>query len=268
MALCRRTLEPLPSNREKDSGVTYVEAMRSILMVAPSQKYVDEDAVHQTKADALIFDLTDTGLRGDIAQTRAFAIGIIAKARRSGTRLKIYIRIHTLDTVECKDDLECVMPLAPDGIFLPHCREGADVQHLAGLLAVLEAKNDLLDGSTKIIASAVSEASAIFDLKSFQGANRRLVALCWDAAELAKSLGLHNITDASGTLLPPLAMARMLMLFAAKAANISALDTPAYHTGGETAFRRECETARRDGFDGKLALEPSQAAIINHVFAD
>jgi len=31
-------------------------------------------------------------------------------------------------------------------------------------------------------------------------------------------------------------------------------------------LRHECEIARRDGFTGKLAIHPGQAAIINEVF--
>lgn len=241
--------------------------MRSMLMVNAGQELTGETGATLTKAGAVVIDLAGTDFCGGLEQTRRAANTIIARARRSERKAKIYVRVHMLDTQECKEDLEYVMPLAPDGLFLPRCRNGADVQHLAGLLAVLEAKNDLADGSTKIIASAANEASSIFDLKSFQGANRRLIAMSWDAAELANSLGVQPIVDRGGAFLPPLAMARLLMLYAAKAAQVYALDTPAFHATDAESFQRQCEAARRDGFDGKIGLDFTQITAIDQVFA-
>ena len=45
-----------------------------------------------------------------------------------------------------------------------------------------------------------------------------------------------------------------------------ALDTVYVDFRNEAGLRRECEEARRDGFQGKMAIHPAQVATINDVF--
>jgi citrate lyase subunit beta / citryl-CoA lyase len=53
---------------------------------------------------------------------------------------------------------------------------------------------------------------------------------------------------------------------AAKAAGVAAIDCAFAGLHDSARLKAECETALRDGFAGKLALDPNQAAIIASAF--
>ena len=118
------------------------------------------------------------------------------------------------------------------------------------------------DGVTSIIAEAGSSAAALFDLASFQRAGNRLLALSWDLEALAADMGLTAQGDSPAA---PLVHGRTMILIAARACGIAAIDTCGA-VGHEGGFRAHCEAARRDGFNAKIAATPDQLAIINAVF--
>jgi citrate lyase subunit beta/citryl-CoA lyase len=219
----------------------------------------------ESKADRLIIDLCVASSGHDPAKLREAALATLLQARTPASP-KILIRVNPLDTVECQDDLASLMRRAPYGIVLPRCQNGAAVQHLAAMLAVFEAQNNLADGATKIFGCAASGASAIFGLPTFQHAGRRLEALSWDPESLALSLGINELYHQNGGYAPPLALARLQLLFAAKAAHVLAIDAASSTRGNSEAFLQECKAAKREGFDGKIAIDIAQVGMINAVF--
>ncbi len=151
------------------------------------------------------------------------------------------------------------------GIALPQCLNGQALQQLAAKLAVKEAECGLADGATHIIAFVGDSAASILNMGSLAGASRRLAALCWSADALSASLGAERSRDSEGVHTAPYVLARSLTLFAARAADALAIDA-IYHAREGAGLRIDCEAARRDGFDGKLAIDRSQVEIINAVF--
>ena len=67
-----------------------------------------------------------------------------------------------------------------------------------------------------------------------------------------------------GTLSPVYELTRSFTLIAAKGAAVAAIDC--VHSELGAGLKAECEAARRDGFDGKLATEADHVAIINACF--
>ncbi|MEW6436472.1 MAG: aldolase/citrate lyase family protein [Pseudomonadota bacterium] len=168
----------------------------------------------------------------------AAAAGALRAAREHpASRPKLYVRLDGHgETIE--DDLNELMPAAPDGIVLP-VRNGADVEHLGVKLAVREAELGLEDGMTEIIG-LVTAPAAIFQLATFATSSQRLAALGFDTQACAAALGVNDL-DSS-----PLNLARNLTLLAAKAAGI-----PALLIIEETeSLAAASLAAKRDGFDG------------------
>ena len=143
-------------------------------------------------------------------------------------------------------------------LSLCHARKGADVQQRGGELAVHEARQNLSDGSTKIIA-LINHPAALLQAASFIETSPRLYALSWDIAAFAQEL---RAADESQTL----QHARSMIVLAARAAGILAFDSAEPQADDET-LRRACLDARRNGFDGKLAATAAQQATIEAAFA-
>jgi citrate lyase subunit beta/citryl-CoA lyase len=158
------------------------------------------------------------------------------------------------------------MPAGPDGIMLPKATGGMDVQHLAAKLAVREAESGLPDGGTFILPIATETAASLFHMGSYRGASHRLAALTWGAEDLSADLGAETNVGPDGRYTEPYRLARTLTLFAAAAAEVSAIDSIHGNFRDAAGLRAACEEARRDGFSGKMAIHPAQVAVINEVF--
>jgi len=239
--------------------------MRSLLFVPGDSARKLEKAL-QAGADALILDLEDSVALSEKAAARRTTAAFLSEARRAADRPRLYVRVNALSTGLTDADLDGVMPSAPDGIMLPKAVGGKDAAHLGAKLAVREAECGLEDGGTRIIAIATETVSSLFVLGSFEGASRRLSGLAWGAEDLSADIGAEANRDAEGLFTEPFRLARNLMLFAAAAAEVDAIDTVFTNFRDHEGLARECREARRDGFGAKLAIHPAQVPVINEAF--
>ena len=74
---------------------------------------------------------------------------------------KIYVRVNDLATGLTGEDLAAMVGARPDGIMLPKCNAGAEVDELAAMLRVQEADNGLADGRIRIIALITETAAGV-----------------------------------------------------------------------------------------------------------
>lgn len=211
-------------------------------------------------ADALILDLEDAVLPEARPEARAMVAEFLPGKER------VWVRINPPDTDDSIADLEAVMPAAPAGIVLPKARSAADAIALSRHLDVLEQQHGLEPGKTRILVLCTERPEALFTLQSYVGATERLHGLTWGAEDLSVALGATANRDEQGRWLATFEMARSLCLLAAAAADVTALDTVFTDFRDEAGLLRYASNARRDGFDGMLAIHPAQVAIINAAF--
>jgi citrate lyase subunit beta/citryl-CoA lyase len=236
-------------------------SMRSLLLTS-IDRGMDVDAAVTSGADGLVIDLSAGATR--LPERHKQVLGALQRVRRHENPPFVYVRMEKLEG--CADaDLDAIMPCRPDG-FLIATQSGVDVQHLSVKLAVREAELGLDEGTTKIIGLAAGTSASVFRLESYVGASRRLAALVFAEAELAAALGIAPRDPLESPLAQPLATVRSLLLLAANAAQVMAIDSASPLTTDPAALGRECEAARRAGFSGKLALDGAQVAIINAMF--
>ena len=158
------------------------------------------------------------------------------------------------------------MGAAPDGIFQPKCRSGADVQTLSAALDEAERQHGLPPGSTRIMAIITEVPVSLLNLNSYIGCSARVEALTWGAEDLSAAMGSLGNRDASGTYTSPFRLARDLCLYTATAANVQPVDTINGNYKDAKGLEAECKASAFDGFTGKIAIHPDQIATINTVF--
>lgn len=239
--------------------------MRSLLFV-PGDSAKKMGKGMTIGADALIIDLEDSVAASEKINARAIAADFIRESKQVTKRPRLIVRVNALDTGLIDDDIAAMLAAVPDAIMLPKATGGADVQQLGAKLAVAEARHGLADGATKIIPIATETAEAIFGLGSYKNCSARLDGLTWGAEDLSADIASEANRYANGHLTGPYKLARDLMLFAAGAARVQAIDTVYVDFRNDAGLRAECEEARRDGFTAKMAIHPGQIAIINDVF--
>ncbi len=237
--------------------------MRSLLFVPGDDERKMAKALG-AGADALILDLEDSVAPENRARARALTAEFLRWPRADGARR--FVRVNALASGAIDDDLDAVMAGAPDGLLLPKCRNGADVQALGARLAVHEAEHGLDDGGTKIIAIATESAAAMFGLASYAGCSARLIGLAWGAEDLGAEIGVERRRDADGRHTDVFRLARTLTLLGAAAAGVTPIDAvfPDFRDG--EGLNRACDEGRADGFRAKMAIHPAQVAPINAAF--
>jgi citrate lyase subunit beta/citryl-CoA lyase len=240
--------------------------MRSLLFVPGDDEKKLAKAL-TAGADALIVDLEDSVAAAAKSAARAIVAAFLVEARQLANRPRLYVRVNPFASGLTAADLDAVVPAAPDGVALPKCLGGADVQRLGANLAVREAEHGLADGSTRIIAIATESARALFGFASYRGASGRLEGLAWGGEDLSADLGAETNRLPDGAYAGPYALARTLTLVGAVAAETRPIDAVATNFRDLDGLRAETLAARRDGFVAKMAIHPAQVLVINEVFS-
>ncbi|MFZ2139078.1 MAG: CoA ester lyase [Xanthobacteraceae bacterium] len=239
--------------------------MRSFLFV-PADGGRKLDKAMASGADAVIIDLEDSIAPQAKAAARKSAAAFLTEVGKSADRPHLLVRVNGIATGLIDGDLDVVAGARPDAIMLPKAEGGASIIHVDAKLTACEAIAGLPDGSIKILAIATETAPALFLAGTYAGASSRLEGLTWGAEDLSADLGAETNRDGDGQFLDPYRMARALCLAGAAAARVPAFDTVTPDFRNADLLRREAEEARRDGFQGKIAIHPAQVPIINEVF--
>jgi citrate lyase subunit beta/citryl-CoA lyase len=244
--------------------------MRSLLFV-PADAPAKLEKALGSGADAIIVDLEDSVAPERKAAARSAAAAFLAAAMGRPdvlppSRPYFLVRVNGLATGLTDADLDAIVAARPDAIMLPKAEGGASIMHADAKLAAREALAGLPDGHIRIVAIATETAQSLFLAGTYRNASTRLTALTWGAEDLSADLGAEANRDREGLFLDPYRLARTLCLAAAATAQVPALDTVYVDFRNEAGLRHECEEARRDGFQGKMAIHPAQVATINDVF--
>lgn len=205
----------------------------------------------ESEADAVIFDLEDSVAPGRKAAARQILKGL--GSRRGGPQW--WVRINPLGSEHHKDDLEVIGKADIHGIVLPKAEGGADVTQLAHRT-----------GNIPIHAIVTETPASLFGMLSYRDPKSPLAAMSWGAEDLSAALGASSKYDGAGELAFTYRLARSLCLAAAVAAGVQPVDGVFADFRDEEGLRAEAEAAAREGFTGKLAIHPSQVAVINAAF--
>jgi citrate lyase subunit beta / citryl-CoA lyase len=224
--------------------------LRSLLFV-PGDRPLRMEKAAACGADAVILDLEDSVASAKKSEAR----GIVAQFLSRSRAVPIFVRVNP---ASLEEDLAAIIPGRPSGIMLPKAGGAASVEDLDRRLTSL--------GDTEcVILPIVTETpAAIFALSEYRG-RPRLCGLAWGVEDLSAAIGASP-RKKDGAYTKPFETARALMLFAAHAAKVPAIETIYPALNDEAGLQAYAARGRRDGFSGMLAIHPSQVAIINAAF--
>jgi citrate lyase subunit beta/citryl-CoA lyase len=216
-------------------------------------------------ADALILDLEDSVAPAQKTMARGRVSELLSDA--SPRNWSFFVRINALDSGLALDDLAAVVRPGLDALLIPKADGADDIARLSYYLDALETRAGIAAGTVKLAVVATETAKAMFALGSYASKPARLVALTWGAEDLAAVLGATTNKEADGAWAFPYEVARTQCLFAAAAAETTAIDTIHADFRDAAGLERECRRSRRDGFLGRMAIHPDQVETINRCYA-
>lgn len=224
-----------------------------------------------TSADVVVVDLVDTvpdEAKGHARQLGAEWLAAHRTNLLEQRRLGRWVRINPPGSGHARDDLQAVMPSAPDGIILPRASGPEAVRQLASEIYELEQRHGIPANSTRIMPVAgETPLSAMRIADYLELAHQRLSGLTWSGAGIAASLGCAQARGADGGWNDACRFVRAQTLLTAHASQLMVIDAPFEGLGDKKAMARAARSARADGFVGMFAIHSDQVGAINAAFA-
>ena len=235
--------------------------MRSFLFVpADSEKKLAK--AKSSAADALILDLEDSVTKENRPRARDLAREFLKDKHPQA----IWVRINPLGSDDFIRDVEAVVASRPAGLVVPKAEGPQTLSTIDGHLSTRENKADIAHGTIKLLPVATETPAAVLCLHEYRMPPPRLAAMSWGAEDLAAALGAATNRDENGEFLFIHKMVRSLVLIAAKAAGVDAIETLHADFRDSAGLERAARLAQREGFSGMLAIHPDQVDVINAAF--
>jgi citrate lyase subunit beta/citryl-CoA lyase len=209
-------------------------------------------------ADVLLLNLEDGVAESKKAVARANLVNAL-KAGKLGPH-EIVVRINAPATAAGRADLAAVVPCGPDGVCLPKVESAAGIHGAATEILRLETGHGLPPGQIRLHAM-IESAAGVLAAREIASASPRMASLVFGSADYCADVRCLPGEDRTELLL-----ALQIIVAAARAAGIEAIDSPCFDLRNSDLLRKEASQARRLGFDGKSALHPGQLAVINGAF--
>jgi citrate lyase subunit beta / citryl-CoA lyase len=235
--------------------------LRSLLFVpADSERKLAKSKT--SPADGLILDLEDAVA----PQNRVKARELTREFLKEKHRQEIWVRINPVGSDDCFADLKAVVECAPAGLIVPKPDGPHALLTLDAHLITLETQAGLAQRSIKLLPVATETPTAVLSLQDYRNPPPRLAALSWGAEDLSAAIGAVTNRDEKGEFLFIHKVVRALVLIAAKAAGVAAIETLHADFRDAKGLEYAARLAQREGFSGMLAIHPDQVEPINAAF--
>ncbi len=230
---------------------------RTMLFVPGNQPGMIKDAGIYDQ-DSIMFDLEDSVsvLEKDAAR---FLVYQALCSIDYGSK-ELVVRVNDPTTKCGIDDLEAIVRTQKAIIRLPKTENAQDVLVCQQEVERIEAENGIPAGSTKMMA-AIESAAGVLNAKEIACSSKRLVGIALGAEDYVTDLKTRRSPDGIELL-----FGRSMILLAARAAGIDAIDTVYSDINNEEGFRQEVELIHQLGFDGKSIINPRQIKTVHEVY--
>jgi citrate lyase subunit beta/citryl-CoA lyase len=230
---------------------------RTMLFVPGNNPGMLRDA-HIYGSDCIMFDLEDSVSVREKDAARFLVYN--ALTRLSYGNKELVVRINGLDSKLGIDDLEAIVRAQPNVIRLPKTETPEDVVVCEREIERIEKEAGIPVGKTRMMA-AIESAKGVLNAKEIALSSKRLIGIALGAEDYVTDLKTFRSPDGVELL-----FARSMIVNAARAAGIDALDTVYSDINNEEGLIRETTLIRQLGFDGKSVINPRQIGPVHKVF--
>ncbi|API88088.1 citrate lyase subunit beta [Marinilactibacillus sp. 15R] len=236
-----------------------MERIRRTMMFVPASNAGMLREANLYGADSIMFDLEDSISLLEKDSARFLVYQAVKTIDYENT--EIIVRINALDAGG-RDDIEAMVRAGIDAIRLPKTETAQDVADAEEVIAEVEEKCGRKLGSTKIFA-AIEGPLGVLNAYSIATASERIIGIAIGAEDYVTSMKTRRYPEKNSE---ELFFARSMIIHAARAAGIAAIDTVFSDINDMDTLRKETEFIKQLGFDGKSVINPRQISVINKVF--
>ncbi len=222
--------------------------IRSLLFIPANHPGMMQNA-DVFNADAVIFDLEDSVVLSEKDAARDLLKSYLTKYPL--LHKKIIIRINHID------DCDAILTPQVRTILLP--KADLDTLNMLDKKLTLIEKKQKYPFSINVIA-LIETPESVLNALAIAKANR-VSGLLLGAEDLATLVGISRTSEGK-----EIEFARHMVIYAAKACQIDAIDTPYTHIGDLEGLKADTKHAKSLGMNAKACIHPNQIDIINQVY--
>lgn len=230
---------------------------RTMLFVPGNNPGMIKDAGIYSQ-DSIMFDLEDSVSLAEKDAAR-FLVYQALLSMDYGDK-ELVVRINDPATKTGRDDLEAIVRTQRAVIRLPKTERAEDVLACEAEIARIERESGIEEGSTLMMA-AIESAAGVLNAEKIAFSSKRLTGIALGAEDYVTDL---KTSRSPGGI--ELLFGRSMILLAARAAGIDAIDTVYSDVNNEEGFRAEVELIHQLGFDGKSIINPRQIKTVHEVY--
>ncbi|WP_430599739.1 citrate (Pro-3S)-lyase, beta subunit [Enterococcus sp. AZ095a] len=235
-----------------------MERLRRTMMFVPGANAAMLRDAPLYGADSVMFDLEDAVSLNEKDSARTLVHFALKTFDYSA--IETVVRINGLDTVGALD-IEAMVLAGVNVIRLPKTETAQDIIDVAAVITQVEKDNDLPVGTTKMMA-AIESAEGVLNARDIATASDRLIGIALGAEDYVTNMKTRRYPDGQELL-----FARSMILHAARAAGIAAIDTVFSDINDTDGFIAETTRIKQLGFDGKSVINPRQIPLVNGIYA-
>lgn len=209
-------------------------------------------------ADSLLLDLEDAVALNQKDAARNLIKQMIKHIDYGKT--EVCVRVNHLDTPFGMEDLKAIVPLQPDAIRYPKTESVEELQRLITLVEEIEDEHGLPHDkmTIHIMIETALGVQNVFDIAKY---SKRVDAITIGGQDLTADMNIKSSKNSSG-----IDLARKMIVMAAKANRIDAIDTVYVDIDDEEGLIKETEFIRQIGFSGKAVINPRQIDPIHEIY--
>ena len=178
-----------------------------------------------------------------------------------GSRNPHYVRVNSVDTPYCEEDIKATVGPWLDGVVLPKVESRSCINQLESLLAAAEAEQGLPVGSLDLMP-IIETAAGVESAKKIATADSRVRRMAFGGGDY--TLDLNYEWGADETVL---AYARAKLSHAARLGDLEPpIDTVVLQIKDNDRFLQSARHGKQFGFGGKLCIHPDQIPLTHQIF--
>ncbi|HGI5657742.1 TPA: citrate (pro-3S)-lyase subunit beta [Streptococcus pyogenes] len=234
-----------------------MERLRRTMMFVPGANAAMLRDAPLFGADSIMFDLEDSVSLKEKDTSRALVHFALKTFDYSS--VETVVRVNGLDSCGVLD-IEAVVLASVNVIRLPKTETAQDIVDVEAVIERVERENGIEVGRTRMMA-AIESAEGVLNAREIAKASKRLIGIALGAEDYVTNMKTRRYPDGQ-----ELFFARSMILHAARAAGIAAIDTVYSDVNNTEGFQNEVRMIKQLGFDGKSVINPRQIPLVNEIY--
>lgn len=235
-----------------------MERLRRTMMFVPGANAAMLRDATLYGADSIMFDLEDAVSLKEKDSARMLVHFALRTFDYSS--VETVVRINSLDAGGA-EDVKAMVLAGVNVIRLPKTETAQDIIDVDKVITEVEKEYGIEVGTTNMMA-AIESAEGVLNAREIAKASTRLIGIALGAEDYVTNLKTHRYPDGQ-----ELFFARSMILHAARAAGIAAIDTVYSDVDNTEGFKNEVQRIKQLGFDGKSVINPRQIPLVNAIYA-